>query len=77
MELHFCRTPCALGEGAPLGPRQGQAVSRDELSDVRLGHLLGHALSGVEHFQLLTSCPRAEKMGGGKMARKGLLAALL
>lgn len=52
-------------------------MSRDELSDVRRGHLLGHALSRVEHLQLLTSCPRAEKMGGGKIARKGLLAASL
>lgn len=59
VELCFSRSPvhaapCSLGEGAPLGPRQNRAASLDEFSAVNLSHLLGHTLSGVEYFQLLT-----------------------
>lgn len=46
--------PRSLGEGAPRGPRQSRAASLDAFSAVHLSHLLGHSLSGVEYFQLLT-----------------------
>ena len=62
VELYFCRSPVhaaprSLGEGAPLGPRQSRAANLDEFSAVNLSHLLGHTLSRVEYFQLLTSYP--------------------